>query len=58
MNQAKLKVLKQEMAIVNIDILGISELECVNLTQNNHNYYCGQEPLRRNGVAITVNKRV
>ena len=61
MNQSKLEVVKQEMARVDIDILGISEvkwLEWVNLTQMTINiYYSGQESLRRNGVAIMVNKR-
>ena len=62
MNQGKLTVLKQEMARVNIDILGISELNWTGVdefTSDDHYlYYCGQESLRRNGVAITVNKRV
>ena len=62
MNQGKLEVLKQEMARVNIDILGISELKLTGMGEFNSNdhyiYYCGQESLRRNGVAITVNKRV
>ena len=62
MNQGKLEVVKQEIARVNIAILGISkqnELEWVNLTQMTIIiYYCGQESLRRNGVAITVSKRV
>ena len=60
MNQRKLEVDKQEMARVNIDILGIREvngLEWVNLTDMTI-YQCGQESLRRNGVAIMVNKRV
>ena len=62
MNQGKLKVFKQEMARVNIDILGISELtwsgknKCN--TDDHYIYYCGQESLRRNGVALIVNKRV
>ena len=58
MNQGKSEVVKQEMASVNIDILGISELnglEWVNLTHH-YTYYCGQESLRRNGVALIVNK--
>ena len=62
MNQGKLEVVKQEMAIVNVDILGISELTWTGMGEFNSNdhyiYYCGQESLRRNGVAITVNKRV
>ena len=62
MNQGKLKVLKQEMARVNIDILGISELKWTGMGDYNSDdhyiYYCGQEPLRRNAVAIMVNKRV
>ena len=62
MNQGKLEVVKQEMARVNIDILGISELNWTGMGEFNSDdhyiYYCGQEPLRRNGVAIIVNKRV
>ena len=62
MNQGKLKVVKQEMARVNIDILGISELRWTGMGEFNSDdhyiYYCGQESLRRNGVAIIVNKRV
>ena len=62
MNQGKLKVVKQEMARVNIDVLGISELKWTGMGEFNSDdhyiYYCGQESLRRNGVAITVNKRV
>ena len=62
MNQGKLKVVKQEMARVNIDILGISELKWTAMGEFNSDdhyiYYCGQESLRRNGVAIMVNKRV
>ena len=62
MNQGKLEVVKQEMATVNIDILGISELKLTGRGECNADdhdiYYCGQESLRRNGVAITVNKRV
>ena len=62
MNQDKLEVVKQEMARVNMDILGISELKWTRMGQFNSDdhyiYYCGQECLRRNGVAITVNKRV
>ena len=60
MNQGKLEVVKQEMARVNIDILGISELKWTGMSEFNsddhHIYYCGQESLRRNGVAIMVNK--
>ena len=62
MNQGKLEVVKQEMARVNIDILGISELRWTGMGEFNpddHNIcYCGQESLRRNGVALIVNKRV
>ena len=61
MNQGKLEVVKQEMARVNINILGISELKWTGMSEFNlddHIYYCGQESLRRNGVAIVVNKRV
>ena len=62
MNQGKLEVVKQEMARVNIDILGICELKCTGMGEFNSDdhyiYYCEQESLRRNGVAITVNKRV
>ena len=62
MNQGKLEVFKQEMARVNIDILGISELKWTGMGEVNSDdhyiYYCGQESLRRNGVAIMVNKRV
>ena len=62
MNQGKLEVVKQEMARVNIDILGISELKWTGMGEFNSDdhyiYYSGQESLRRNGVAIIVNKRV
>ena len=62
MNQGKLEVVKQKMARVNVDILGISELKWTGMGEFNshdHNiYYCGQETLRRNGAAIMVNKRV
>ena len=62
MNQGKLEVVKQEMARVNINILGISELKCSGMGEFNSDdhyiYYCGQEYLRRNGVDIIVNKRV
>ena len=62
MNQGKLEVVKQEMARVNIDILGISERKWTGMGEFNSDdqyiYYCGQESLRRNGVAIMVNKRV
>ena len=62
MNQGKLEVVKQEMARVNINILGISELKWTRMGEFNSDdhyiYYCRQECLRRNGVAITVNKRV
>ena len=62
MNQGKLEVVKQEMARVNVDILGISELKWTGMGEFNSDdhyiYYCGQESLRRNGAAIMVNKRV
>ena len=62
MNQGKLEVVKQGMARVNIDILGISELKWTGMggfnSDDHYIYYCGQESLRRNGVAIMVNKRV
>ena len=62
MNQGKLEVVKQEMARVNVDILGISEQKWTGMGEFNSDdhyiYYCGQESLRRNGVAIMVNKRV
>ena len=62
MNQGKLEVVKQEMTRVNIDILGISKLKWTGMGEFNSDdhyiYYCGQECLRRNGVAIMVNKRV
>ena len=62
MNQGKLEMVKQEMARVNIDILGISELKWTGMgefkSDDHYIYYCGQESLRRNGVALIVNKRV
>ena len=62
MNQGKLEVVKQEMARVSVDILGISELKWPGMAEFNSDdhyiYYCEQAPLRRNGVAIMVNKRV
>ena len=62
MNQGKLEVVKQEMARVNLDILEISELKRTGMCEFNSDdhyiYYCGQESLRRNGLAIRVNKRV
>ena len=62
MNQGKLEVVKQEMARVNIDILGISELKWTGMGEFNSDdhyvYYCRQESFRRNGVAIMFNKRV
>ena len=62
MNQGKLKVVKQEIARVNTDILGISKLKWTGMDKFNSDdhyiYYCGQESPRRNGVAIIVNKRV
>ena len=61
-NQSKLEVVKQEMARVNINILGIRELKWTGMGEFNSDdhyiYYCGQESLRRNGVALIVNKRV
>ena len=60
MNQGKVEVVKQEMARVNIDILEISELKWIRMGEFNSDdhyiYYCGQESLRKNGVAIIVNK--
>ena len=60
MNQGKLEVVKQEMATVNINILGLSELKWTGMAEFNSEdhyiYYCGQESLRRNGVAIIINK--
>ena len=61
MNQGKLDMVKQEKAIVNINILGISELKWMGMGEfnsDNHYVYCGQESLRRNGVALIVNQRV
>ena len=62
MNQGKLELVKQETRRVNVDILGISELKWTGTGEFNSDdhyiYYCGQESLRRNGVAIIVNKRV
>jgi len=62
MNQGKLEVVKQEIARVNIDILGISELKWTTIGEFNSDdhyfYYCGQESLRRSGVAIIINKRI
>ena len=62
MNQGKLEVVRKEMARVNMDILGISELKWTGMGEFNSDddcmYYCGQESLRRNGVALRVNKRV
>ena len=61
MNQGKLELIKQEMARVNIDILGIIELRWTGMGEFNSGdhyiYYCGQESLRRNGVTIMVNKK-
>ena len=62
MNQGKLEVVKQQKARLNINILGISELEWTRMSKFNSDdhhciYYCGQESPRRNGVALTVNKR-
>ena len=62
MNQGKLEVVKQEMARMNVDILGVSELKWTGMGEFNSDehyiYYCGQEFLIRNGVAIIVNKGV
>ena len=62
MNQGKLEVVKQEVARVNVDILGIRELKWTGMGEFNsddhHIYYCRQESLRRNAAAIMVNKRV
>ena len=62
MNQGKLEVVKQEMTRVNVNVLGISELKRTGMgefnSEDHYIYYCGQESLRRNGVAIMVNKRV
>ena len=62
MNQGKLEVVKQEMAIVKVDILGISELKWTGMGEFNSDehyiHYCGQESLGRNGVAIMVNQRI
>ena len=62
MNQGKSEAVKQEMARVNVDILGISELKWTGMGEFNSDdhyiYYCGQESLRGNGVAMTVSKRV
>ena len=61
MNQGKLEVVKQAMARVNVDILGINKIKCskiVKFNSDDHYIYCGQESLRRNGVALKVNKGV
>ena len=62
MNRGKFEVVKQEMARVNINILGISKLKRTEMGEFNSDghyiYYCGQESLRRNGIPIIVNKRV
>ena len=62
MNLGKLEVVKQEMARVNVDTLGMSKLKWTGMgdfnSDDHYIYYCGQESLRRNGVAIMVNKRV
>ena len=62
MNQGKLEVVKQDMVSMNINILGISELKWIGMgefqSDDHYIYYCGQESLRRNRVAIVVNKRV
>ena len=62
MNQSKLEMVKQEMARVNVNILGISKLKWTGMGEFNSDdpyiYYCGQESFRKNGVAIIVNKKV
>ena len=62
MNQSKLELVRQEMARVNINILGISKLKWTGMgefnSEDHYIYYCGQESLRRNGVDVTVNERV
>ena len=62
MNQGKLEVVKQEMARLNVDILGISKLKWTGIGEFKSDdhciYYCGQESLRRDGLAIMINKRV
>ena len=62
MNQGKLQVVKQEMATVNISILGISDLKWTGMgefsSDDHYIYYCGKESLRRNGVAIIAKKRI
>ena len=62
MNRSKLDVVRQEMARVNTDILGISELKWTGMggfnSDDHYKYYCGPESFRRNGIAIVVNKRV
>ena len=62
MNQGQLEVVKQEMERVKIDVLGMRKLKWTGMSEfnsdNHYTYYCGQESLRRNGVAIIVNKRV
>ena len=62
MNQGKVEVVKQEMARGNVDILGISKLKRTGMgefnSEDHYIYYCGQDSLRRNGVAIKVNERV
>ena len=62
MNQGKLEVVKQEMARVNINILGISELKWIGMgkfhSDDHYIFYCGQESLRSKGVALIVNRRV
>ena len=62
MNQGKLEVVKQDMARVNVNILGISEVKWTGMDEFNSDdhdiYYCGQESLRRNGLALVVNRRI
>ena len=62
MNQGKLEVVKQEMARMNVNIVGIGELKRTGMGEFNSDdhyiYYCGQESIRKNGVAIIVNRRI
>ena len=62
MSQGRLDMVKQDMAILNINILGLSELNCMGIGKFNSDdhyiYYCAQESFKRNGIALIVNKRV